>query len=343
MRLDQAFSQRIERLLVDRLALPGFAVTGVQKIAGAGLSRSVVRVDTRSDAEAERAYILLIEDTASPVPPNIHAEYAALRALSQRPDITVPRAYHLEDNGELIGHPFLVTQMLPGTTNPRDLMKEAYVAHGPRITTHGYEVLGRLAAIDPGTIDFGASIPVPTAAMAPALTLELLERRLHDIQAQTMPITQAALRHLHRTMPTGASRVSVVHGDYRIGNYLFDANGVTGVIDWEMVHLGDPLEDLAWSLLPNWHFAARPGLPGGFLTQDEAIAAWESTSGLKVDPQALQWWLVYNHLKALCIWATSRHMVNTGKTREPMMALVACDLPEKQESYIAQMLKEYWA
>jgi aminoglycoside phosphotransferase (APT) family kinase protein len=174
------------------------------------------------------------------------------------------------------------------------------------------------------------------------LQLERMERLLHANQAAAMPITRAALRHLHRTIPPAPRKLSIVHGDYRIGNYLFDASGVTGVIDWEMVHKGDALEDMAWAMLPNWQYASRPGLTAGFLTREEVIAAWERTSGLEVDGDALDWWILFCHVKALSIWVTSRHMFASGKTREIMMGMVGVGLPEKQESYMAHILKGRW-
>lgn len=342
MKVDQHFNDQMQRYLGDRLGIDDFKVTSAEQISGAGLSRSVVRIAATSRGGRERlSYIVLIEDAASPVPPNRLAEYAALRALSARDDIKVPRAYCMDDGSGPLAHPFIVTEPLPGTTNPKHLMKEPYLPHARRIALQGFEVLGALAAIDADLVDLGPSVPVPSPADVPGQALARMAQLLRDNDATGMPITQAALRHLHRTMPAGPRGLSIVHGDYRIGNYLFDATGVTGVIDWEMVHKGDPLEDLAWALLPNWEFAAGPGLAAGCLTRDEAIGAWERTSGLEVDRDALEWWILFCHVKACGIWITARHMFASGKTDEIVMAMVGRDAPSKQESYMANFLKDH--
>lgn len=344
MKVDEHFVHRIQGYLGEQLGLDDFTVESAEQISGAGLSRSVVRVDATSQGGSHpSSYILLIEDAASPVPPNRHAEYAALRALSARDEIKVPRAYCMDDGTGPLAHPFIVTEPLPGTTNPRHLMKDAYLPHARRIALQGFEVLGALAAIDAQAIDLGPSVPVPAPSDVQGLAMQRMEQLLRDNDATGMPITQAALRHLHRTLPSAPNRLSIVHGDYRIGNYLFDASGITGVIDWEMVHKGDALEDLAWSLLPNWEFAARPGMIAGFLTRDEAIEAWERASGLTADRDALDWWILFCHVKAFGIWITARHMFASGKTGDILMAMVGRDMPCKQESFMANLLKEHWA
>ena len=96
-----------------------------------------------------------------------------------------------------------------------------------------------------------------------------------------------------------------MHGDYRSGNFLHDGRGkIVGILDWEMVHLGDPLEDLAWCCDPLWnHF--NPARVAGAIPEADAIAVWERESGLHVDPVALQWWKLFSAVKGQAIWTTA--------------------------------------
>lgn len=328
----------IEAYLRRKLEDEALSVVSIDRVAGAGLSRTVIPVKTQLGGGAAKDFIFLLESSASPVPPNRRAEFQAMRALSDHPDLKVPRAWGAEDSLDLLGAPFVVTDMLPGTTSPRQLMKPEYQANARKIAQQGFEILGRLASIDTGDIDLGPEIATPTAQEVHKVELERQERILRENEATNRPILQAALRYLRRNIPLAPDKIAIVHGDYRIGNYLFDAEGVTGVIDWEMVHKGDPLEDLGWALLPNWEFGAHPGLAAGFFTRDEVIAAWESTSGLKVDREALDWWVVYSHVKAAGIWATSRHMFNSGKSEEVLVAAVGQAIP-MQEAPLADFLR----
>lgn len=119
------------------------------------------------------------------------------------------------------------------------------------------------------------------------------------------PIVRAATRRLRRNPPPPAARISVVHGDYRSGNFLHDGNGkIIAVLDWEMVHLGDPLEDLAWCCDPLWNHFDHSRV-AGTIGEADAIAIWERESGLKVDPEALKWWKLFSAVKGQAIWTTA--------------------------------------
>lgn len=332
------FAERIEAYLRTKLEDEGLSVVATDKVAGAGLSRTVVPVKTRLGDGTAKDFIFLLEDAASPVPPNRAAEFRAMRALSDYPELKVPRAWGAEDSADLLGAAFVVTDMLPGTSSPRQLMKPEYQANAHAIARQGFELLGRLAAIDAAAIDLGPAVATPSPRDVHEAALEQQERILRENDASNRPILQAALRYLRRNPPPPPDKVVIVHGDYRIGNYLFDTQGITGLIDWEMVHKGDPLEDLGWSLLPNWEFGARPGRAAGFLTRDEAIEAWEATSGLKVDREALDWWIAHAHLKAAGIWATSRHMFNSGQSKEVLVAAVGYVIPQP-EAHLAEFLR----
>jgi len=327
---------RLESYMGGQLGASRFALVAVDEIAGAGLSRSVARLSAQMDGE-DRAYIMLFDDAVSPVPPNRVAEFSAMRSLSGRPDFAVPHAWCMDETSDLLGFPFVVTDLLPGVTNPRDLARPEYAPHARTIVLDSFRILGNLAAVDTGRVDLGSDA-VPPATAVCGQALDQWERLLRDGGGGDRPVISAALRHLHRTMPPAPERVSIVHGDYRIGNYLFDTERVTGLIDWEMVHYGHPLEDLAWSMMPNWEYAAAPGLIGGQLGPAEVIAAWEAASGMAVDREVLGWWRLFSHVKASAIWINGRHQFLTGNTTELMMCMVSYAIP-KEESYMIGLLR----
>ena len=156
--------------------------------------------------------------------------------------------------------------------------------------------------------------------------------------AEPLPITRAAIRWLRANPPPPAQRLSIVHGDFRTGNFLYDDAGeVHGVLDWEMAHLGDPLEDLGWSLQPVWTFG-RPGRAGGLCGQDQAIAIWERASGLKADPTALHWWILFNCVKGQAIWVGSAAAFNAGGNKAPIMIYPAWWLINAQDRAMLQVM-----
>ena len=80
-----------------------------------------------------------------------------------------------------------------------------------------------------------------------------------------------------------------VHGDFRLGNFIVDGNGLAAVIDWELAHLGDPMQDLAWLCLRTWRFGGAHEV-GGFGQREDLYAEYEQFSGEPVDAQRVFFW-----------------------------------------------------
>lgn len=332
-------TSRVEGYLRGKVGDGALTVVSAEHMAGTGLSRTVMPVKARLGDGTPHDFIFLLHEAASPVPPNRSAEFAAMRILSGEPRLKVPRAWGTEESSDLLGAPFVVTDMLPGTSHPKQLMAPAYGTSARAIAHESFAILGHLTTFDAQGTDLGPAVETPSVSEVHEATIDRHEAILRETGAAGRPVLAAALRYLRRRLPRPPERIAIVHGDYRIGNYLFDTDGITGVIDWEMVHKGDPLEDLGWALLPNWEFGTHPGLAAGFLTREEAVTAWESASGLRVDPAALDWWIVLAHVKAAGIWATSGHMFRSGGSREPIVALVGHAIPQ-QEVHLVEMLRK---
>ena len=131
----------------------------------------------------------------------------------------------------------------------------------------------------------------------------------------TEPIVHAAIRWLRRNPPPAAAKPAIVHGDYRAGNFLFTPDGqISAILDWEMCHIGDPLEDVAWAIDPFWPMTRH-------LPLDEGLAAWERASGMIVDRTALAWWRLFTAVKASAIWATAEASFTAGPAREMVVGM----------------------
>jgi aminoglycoside phosphotransferase (APT) family kinase protein len=112
-----------------------------------------------------------------------------------------------------------------------------------------------------------------------------------------------------------------VHGDFRNGNLIVGPEGVRSVLDWELTHIGDPIEDLGWLCANAWRFGGE--LPvGGFGTYDDLIAGYESASGETVDRAALNWWEAAANLSwgVICIAQANTH--RSGAVRSVELAAI---------------------
>src|SRR5438132_180638 len=83
----------------------------------------------------------------------------------------------------------------------------------------------------------------------------------------------------------------VVDGEFRNGNLIVGPEGVRAVLDWELTHLGDPMEDLGWLCVKAWRFGS-PLRVGGFGAQPDLFRAYERESGQPVDTDVVHWWEV---------------------------------------------------
>jgi aminoglycoside phosphotransferase (APT) family kinase protein len=188
------------------------------------------------------------------------------------------------DDGTLLGTAGLVMRSVPGETIARRILRDETFAAARKVLVQQLaEFMAGLHALQPQQIP-DLEQPEPLGKV-----WQLYER-IDD----TSPVFEKAYQWL-MDHPPPASPAAVVHGDLRLGNLIVDPDGLAAVIDWELVHLGDPLEDLAWLSLKAWRFGA-PLEVAGLGTVDELVSAYESAGGRTVDPAAFHWWLVQRTL-----------------------------------------------
>ena len=316
----------------------GVTVSNLERISG-GASRETYRFVlswTEAGQPTSRKLILRRDPPASLIDTERRVEFEAYRAFHGS-SVPVPDMLWLEEASDALDHPFFIAGEIAGfQAGPAALFAGATEAVLARVAERKWTILGDIATAD----------PAPLAAILPTPALDDCWRRELDHWAgliardtdQPLPITEAAIRWLRANPPPAAQRLSIVHGDYRTGNFLFDAHGdIHGVLDWEMAHLGDPLEDLGWSLQPVWTFG-RLGLAGGLCPPAQAVAIWERASGLVADPAALHWWTLFNCVKGQGIWVGSAAAFNSGGNRAPIMIYPAWWLINAQERAMAQLM-----
>jgi aminoglycoside phosphotransferase (APT) family kinase protein len=142
------------------------------------------------------------------------------------------------------------------------------------------------------------------------------------------PLLADALAWLRRSLPE-AEEITLVHGDFRLGNWLVEQRGdgatLLGVLDWEMVHLGDPLEDLAWCSSELW----RAGTPwaGAMLAPEEFAASYSRASGRAVDAERMAFYRVLSVVKMIAIMLTGIRAFRDGRTSDLRMAIFDHQLP----------------
>jgi aminoglycoside phosphotransferase (APT) family kinase protein len=200
--------------------------------------------------------------------------------------------------GEALGRSFYVMERVDGETIGRRLVgDERFAAARTRLTS---ELAAALAAIHRVPLDGPALafLPRPDAGRKVAETeVERLEQLYRVTTVDPHPVFELAFRWLRRHLPS-SDRTALVHGDFRIGNVIVDAaRGLRAVLDWELAHVGDPMEDLGWVCVRSWRFGKDELTCGGVGTREQLIDAYERAAGHRVQPHALRFWEIFGNLR----------------------------------------------
>jgi aminoglycoside phosphotransferase (APT) family kinase protein len=299
-------------------------VRGLTRLSG-GASR-----ETWAFTSGGRELILRRDPPGRPSPPGGMAREAAAMRACGRAGLAVPEVL-ADDDGSVLGTEGLVMTRVPGEALARRILREdAYAAARPRLASQLGTFLAGLHAIDPAEVP-GLEPSDPLADY----------RAAYDLIDDASPTFEAAHRWLVENRPPPAGQ-TVVHGDLRLGNVIVDEDGLAAVIDWELAHLGDPVEDLAWMCVRAWRF--RSPLPvAGVGTVDELLGAYEDASGRAVDRDAFHWWLVQKTLQwgIQCMGQAAAHL--TGLLRSVELAAIGRRVAEQEWDLLELLAPDAWA
>jgi aminoglycoside phosphotransferase (APT) family kinase protein len=233
-------------------------------------------------------------------------EAAVVRAAGAA-GVPVPGVVTSSDDPGVLGSAFMVVERIEGETIPRRILRQPELAPArPHLAEQCGRILAALHSMPPGA--------VPGLEHQDALAQY---RGTLDQIGWPSPTFELAFRWLETNRPAPAHGTRIVHGDFRNGNLIVGPDGIRAVLDWEMAHVGDPMEDLAWLCVKSWRFGVD--LPvGGFGTYDQLVGAYEAAGGGPVDRQALRWWEVLGNLKwgVICMMQAWAHTSGTVRSVE---------------------------
>jgi aminoglycoside phosphotransferase (APT) family kinase protein len=234
--------------------------------------------------------------------------------------VRAPRPYwHVpRDDPEGLGSGLILERVEGEAVGRRILEDPAFEAVRPRVLEQMGEELAKIHAVPCASVP---GLPAPPEGKGAAEAgLDDVERNLREIE-EPHPVLELALRWLRPRMP--APRPPVVsHGDYRLGNVVVHpSEGLRAVLDWELVHLADPGEDLAWVCIRFWQGVDQPGKPG-LGPKQRFLDGYAKVAGWRLAPEMVVYWEVFANLRwaVITLRQARRHL--TGRERSLELASI---------------------
>jgi aminoglycoside phosphotransferase (APT) family kinase protein len=213
---------------------------------------------------------------------------AALMKLAFDAGVPSPRVLHVLTPADDLGTGFIMARVEGETIPPKILRDAQFDDVRPRLARQLGEVLAGVHAID------RAALP-PLRTMSSTSEIAQLDAEYRGFR-WPRPVFELALRWLADHDPGPSTQLTLVHGDFRHGNLIIGPDGVRAVLDWELAHLGDPMEDLGWICVNSWRFGEIDKPVGGLGAREEFFAGYAARGGV-VDPGRQDFWEVMGTLR----------------------------------------------
>lgn len=315
-RLTAYFARRLAPLADVRVV----AVTRMSE----GFSQETFRVEVAwrgVGGEEHTAYVLRRQPASGLLEPyDTEPEFRVLAALAGTA-VSAPRVHWYEHDATILDRPFYVMELVRGSVPlPVTVDGKPVFADDERLPIAS-DFVANLVALH--AVDWRAAglevLGVPEAGTgAAARELARWEGYLARAGGPPRPIVTDALLWLRSALPS-ADAVTLVHGDYRTGNFLVDGGRIAAILDWEMVHLGDPMEDLGWACMALWR--GESPYMCHLLPREELYARYEALAGRHVDRARVHFYEVLATVKMAAIMLTGLAAFREGRTRDLRMAL----------------------
>jgi aminoglycoside phosphotransferase (APT) family kinase protein len=282
-------------------------IEGLRRFSG-GASRETWGLDAVDAGGRVHPLVLRRDPSGRPGATGNGIESSVLSAAEQA-GVPAPRvrAFLTDDDG--LGAGFLMDRIEGETIARRILRDDAYADARPRLAGQCGTIAARIHAVDPATLP---ELPVMGARA------QIDQQRTYlDTFGEPHPALELGLRWLDDHEPP-ASEPALVHGDFRNGNFVVGPDGIRAVLDWELAHLGDPIEDLGWLCVKSWRFGNADKIAGGFGSLDDLLGAYAQASGTTITEDVARFWVVLGTVKwgVICIGQSFTHLVGAVRSVE---------------------------
>lgn len=307
--LDAFFAQ-----LYDPAGRP--AVKRLERMAGGGRSRENWVLDLSwpengPHLAGDEELIIRRDPIGGLVETDRSTEFRLLRAL-QASDVPAPAVRWLDAEGKSFSRPTLVMERRTGRSDYYVINGDLPLEERVGLAQELCRLLGRVHGFDWQSARLDDVLPDP-GEKAAAAELDRWEEVFRRDQVEAYPEIDLIFLWLRDRAPIAPQRV-LVHSDFKPGNVLLDGTSVAALLDWELAHIGDPIEDLGWMVQPLRH---REHLISGSWERDDLLRLYQEATGRAVDEAGVDWWAAFATLRTAVMQVSGLRSYLDGRSTEP--------------------------
>lgn len=268
---------------------PDSVVQGLRRLSG-GATQEIWRFEVASPEGCSTKILRRAPrgDRLSAEAVGLDIEARLIRAAGDH-GVPVPAVSHVLQPEDGLGSGFVMDFVEGETLGGRIVKSGMFAVARETLSRRCGEILARVHSID------AAQFP-SLRCFTPREMLQHWEENYHSSR-WPRPVFVCAFRWLRQACPPPPARPCVVHGDFRNGNLMIGPDGVRAVLDWELAHVGDPMEDIGWLCVNSWRFGRMDKVVGGFGDLADLYAGYQSAGGRAIQVESRKWWEVFGTLR----------------------------------------------
>ncbi|WP_051791896.1 phosphotransferase family protein [Amycolatopsis jejuensis] len=259
-------------------------------------------------------------------PYDLPKQFNVMQSLESS-DVPVPKVLWLETDEDVIGRPFYVMERLHGEVYEPRIPEDVLSTPKERVQRMYTDLVHKIAAVhntDWRVLGLGF---LGKGKGHLEREVERWEGEMNRLRLADHPALDRVVDWLRRNIPAPCPRVTLVHGDCKLGNFMFEGEEVVGVLDWEMATVGDPLTDIGWALAM-WD-------PAGAMSADDFLALYEELTGIEVRNRV--WYEVLARLKMTVIMLIGFALFENRESDDLRFALMGMAIPGVMQAALAQI------
>lgn len=300
----QTVRRRLHRALT-RCIDGEFSVDGLELLTGGSAAQTWKFTLVKVDESCE--YILRLAHEGEQFELGIDKTTEAIvQSHAVAHGVLAPKVILTIESQDELGEGF-VMEMVHGETIPQKILRQPqYQSAREKMAEQCGQLLADLHKVPIDKLDF-----LPDLSAGPQLK-QL--RSFYQKMGEVVPLFDYAFHWLENNIPATSTK-TLVHADFRNGNLIVDETGVVAILDWELAHLGDPMEDLGWLCVNSWRFGHSDKPVGGFGTREQLYAGYQCAGG-ELNESSVFYWELLGVLKwgLICLYQTSVHLIGEERS-----------------------------